>query len=220
MSEMAMFPLGSVLFPGMPTALHLFEERYLVMLSRLLQQNSPEFAIVLIERGTEAGGGETRFDTATVARITQLQSATDGSIDLVAEGIRRVEVDEWLPDDPHPRAVVHDLPELGWDDSLLPLREEAERVVRRELARASEFANVIWSPDVVVSDDPVEAAWQLAGIAPLGQLDQQTLLRSPTMERLLTDLVRLTVETAEMRAAFEDDELSRELDELSGDDED
>lgn len=215
-----MFPLGSVLFPGMPTALHLFEERYLVMLSKLIQQEPPEFAIVLIERGTEAGGGETRFRTATVAQITQLQSSTDGTIDLVAEGTRRIEVDEWLPDDPHPRALVHDLPELEWDESLRPLREEAERVVRRELARASEFGNIIWSPDVMVSDDPVEAAWQLAGVAPLGQLDQLTLLRSTSMQELLTNLVRLTTEAAEMRAAFEDDDLDRELDELTGDDED
>jgi hypothetical protein len=71
-----------------------------------------------------------------------------------------------------------------------------------------------------VSDDPVEAAWQLAGVAPLGQLDQLTLLRSTSMQELLTDLVRLTTEAAEMRAAFEDDDLDRELDELTGDDED
>ncbi|MEO9015239.1 MAG: LON peptidase substrate-binding domain-containing protein, partial [Terrimesophilobacter sp.] len=53
-----MFPLESVLFPAMPTALRIFEERYLVMLAHIGQQEVAEFGIVLIERGSEAGGGE------------------------------------------------------------------------------------------------------------------------------------------------------------------
>ena len=112
-----MFPLGSVLFPSMPLALRVFEERYLAMLASVLQEEPSEFGVVLIERGQEVGGGEHRFDVGTVARIAQLESA-EGFIALIAHGTRRFRVVEWLPDDPYPRALVTEIDELDWDDSL------------------------------------------------------------------------------------------------------
>jgi Lon protease-like protein len=110
---------------------------------------------------------------------------------LVAQGERRIEVLEWLEEDPHPAARVRELPELDWSDDLMPLREQAEGAVRRTLRLASEFADQLWSPDVEVAVDPIAAAWQLAAIAPLGELDQMALLRSESMEALLTALIEL-----------------------------
>jgi Lon protease-like protein len=193
MGSFAMFPLGSVLFPHMPLALRVFEERYLVMMSRVLSDQPPEFGVVLIERGREAAGAEAqrRFGIGTVARITEL-GATEGDLAVIAQGQRRIEVVEWLDDDPHPSAVVRDLPELRWDDALAPLREEAEVVVRRTIAKASEFVELPWDADVELAADPVEAAWQLAGIAPLTPLDQVRLLRASSLAELLAELAELT----------------------------
>ena len=179
-----MFPLGSVLFPHMPLALRVFEQRYRVMLARVLADDDAEFGVVLIERGREAGGGEQRFAIGTIARIEEL-GALDEDIALVARGGRRVEVVQWLDDDPHPMAVVRDLPELEWDESLRPMRDQAELIVRRAVSRASEFVELPWSGDAELSDDPVESSWQLAGIAPVGALDQLALLRSTSLRQLL-----------------------------------
>ena len=186
-----MFPLGSVLFPYLPLQLRVFEERYLVMLSRILADEPAEFGVVLIERGQEVGGGEHRFRYGTVAQITQL-AASDGFVGVLAQGERRVEVLDWLEEDPYPEAVIRDVPELDWDDDLFPLREEAEQAVRRALVLASEFTDQAWSPDVELSEDPTAAAWQLAGITPVGPLDQIALLRSTTMEGLLTAVLVYT----------------------------
>jgi len=191
-----MFPLGSVLFPHMPLALRVFEERYIVMLSQILVDDPAEFGVVLIERGQEVGGGEQRFSFGTIAQILQIEAADD-YLALVAQGDRRVEVVEWLPDEPFPSAEVRELDELEWDDDLQPLRDRAEHEVRRALALASEFADMPWAASVEISDDPVEAAWQLAAISPLGPLDQVTLLRSTSMEQLLLLVVKLTAAAAE-----------------------
>jgi Lon protease-like protein len=188
MSELAMFPLGSVLFPGMPLSLRIFEQRYVVMLSRVLQQDPSEFGVVLIERGQEVGGGEQRFSTGTVAQIVQLE-ASDGFIGLVAQGTRRFSVIDWLDEAPHPRARVRDLPELEWDEGARALLEEVESLVRRGLARESEFADDHWPADVELSGVPVERAWQLAGIAPIGPLDQVSLLGAESMVELLDGLI-------------------------------
>jgi len=192
---MPMFPLGSVLFPQMPLPLRVFEERYLVMLSELVRSDDPRFGVVLIERGFEVGGGEHRFGVGTAATIAQL-GADEGVVGLVAQGGERFEVVEWLPEEPYPRAEIRFLPELEVGPELDPLRRETEQLVRRSIAQASEFAELVWPADVELADDPARALWQLAAISPLGPLDQVGLLRATSAEELLRRLTALTEEAA------------------------
>lgn len=205
MTALSMFPLGSVLFPHMPLLLRVFEDRYLVMLSRILGDEPSEFGVALIERGQEVGGGERRFSTATVAQITQLDSA-EGFVVLVAEGDRRVEVIEWLEEDPHPIASVTPIAELEWDDALEVLRVTAENTVRRTIALASEFIEAAWPADIELADDPVAAVWQLAAIAPLGELDQIALLRATSAEQLLSMTIELTAAAEQALRALRPEE--------------
>ncbi len=214
MTVMPMFPLGSVLFPAMPTALRVFEERYIVMLSTILGDEPPEFGIVLIERGSEVGGGEHRFPIGTVAQITRVETS-EGFIGLIAQGDRRIEVVRWLDDDPSPRAEVRAVDELEWDeDRHRALLERAEQLVRRTISRASEFVEQQWPADIELSDDPVQACWQLVGIAPLGALDQVRLLRAGTVVELLSALIEATEGAAEMLAmpGLDDDDFTALLD--------
>jgi len=190
-----MFPLGSVLLPAMPLQLRVFEERYLRMLADLVAAEEARFGVVLIERGFEVGGGDARFDVGTVAEILQVV-AGDGVVGLAAQGGSRFEIVEWLDDAPHPRAEVRELADLVWDDALAPLLEETERLVRRTLAEASEFSETGWSPDVELTDDPLPRCWQLAGVAPVGDLDRLRLLRASTTEGLLTLIGELTRDAA------------------------
>ncbi|MEO5919861.1 MAG: LON peptidase substrate-binding domain-containing protein [Pseudolysinimonas sp.] len=191
MTTLPMFPLGSVLFPAMPLPLRVFEDRYLAMLATVLQDEPPEFGVVLIERGQEVGGGDTRFDIGTIARIADLD-VTDSAVGMLALGGARFEVLAWGDDDPYPTAEIRMLPELVWDEGLRDRLHDAERAVRTGLAIASEYVELAWSPDVEVADSPLDAAWQLAAIAPLGPLDQIELMRSESLETLLTRVVDLT----------------------------
>lgn len=201
--ELPMFPLGSVLVPAMPLSLRVFEPRYLRMLQDLLPdglsggKGIPEFGVVLIERGQEVGGGEKRFGVGTVAQIADVKIA-DGHLALLAEGTRRIEVVEWLDEDPYPRAKVRELPPLQWHEDLAERRTETEAMVRRTLARASEFEDLAWSPAVQLSEDPVDALWQLAAIAPIGPLDQLGLLRSASARELLGAIHAATRDAGEL----------------------
>lgn len=189
-----MFPLGSVLFPHMPLPLRLFEPRYLEMLRDVLNEEPSEFGVVLIERGSEVGGGDVRVDVGTVARITGLDTAGE-SVLMIAQGAHRIRVTGWQEDDPYPRAEVEDVPTPAWSADLLPQLERAQRVVRRVLKAAEEAgAEMRWPSDVGLDDDPAAASWQLAAIAPLGPLDQQELLRSESLGRLLARTIELTEE--------------------------
>ena len=91
--------------PYAPLPLHVFEPRYRALVEACLE-GEPEFGVVLIERGSEVGGGDTRFDVATVARILQVGRADDGRYVLGTVGTRRLRVVRWLDDAPYPRAEV------------------------------------------------------------------------------------------------------------------
>ena len=58
MAVMPMFPLGTVLLPGGVLPLHVFEPRYRKMVTDCVESPDHEFGVVLIERGSEVGGGE------------------------------------------------------------------------------------------------------------------------------------------------------------------
>lgn len=189
--ELPMFPLGSVLFPGMPLQLRVFEPRYVAMVSTVLREAEHEFGVVLIERGSEVGGGDARFGVGTVARIVSIEPSED-SILLLASGASRFEVVRWLQDDPFPRALVRDLAAVELDDSTASALSEAESLVRATLSRASEFVELPWPADIELSPELAQRIWQVSGIAPLSPMDQYALLRSGTASELLARLVEDT----------------------------
>lgn len=204
--QMAMFPLGTVLLPGEALPLQIFEPRYRQMITDLLSRDdeAPEFAVVLIERGSETGGGEQRSQIGTAAVITHLEALDDGRYALLAVGNRRIRVETWLPDDPYPRAevsVLHDDPEgRGSDPSdgpgMLELSVAATHLrVTRAYQMAVELGDMADDRDLSISNDPVLATYQLASLAPLGPLDRQQILhasnpmaRLDTLDRALDDV--------------------------------
>jgi len=201
-----MFPLGTVLVPHMPLALRLFEPRYLKMLGELLDSSEPEFGVVLIERGHEVGGGDQRAAVGTMARILEVE-APEGFMSVLATGTRRFRVQSWLGDDPYPRAAVTVLPDLEWDESLGPQFEQTESVVRHALAVHNDHAET-WPHDVQISEESIVASWQLAGMTPVGALDQYKLVRAESTHELLAmtdEFARGALTTVQMIWGDEDE---------------
>jgi Lon protease-like protein len=196
-----MFPLGSVLVPSAGLPLHVFEPRYRRLVADCLA-GSGEFGVVLIERGSEVGGGDQRSDTGTVARIVDAAELPDGRYALVAVGVRRIRVDRWLPDDPYPCAEVADWPDPDpGPDHGEHLRTVLTRL-RRCLALAAEAGDQAAPATIELAEDPVLAGYQAAAVAPLGPLDQQRLLGASTPDErlaLLGDLLDDVTQVLELR---------------------
>jgi len=211
MPVMPMFPLSTVLMPAMPLPLRIFEERYLKLLGDLIGQESPEFGVVLIARGPEVGGGEKRLDLGTIASVTNI-GTTEQFYGLESVGSKRFRVNAWLPDDPYPLADIDFIPDLIWDDTLMPARVHLESKVRQLLAFASEFGDLQYGHDVELSEDPMEACWRLAGVLPVGELDQMDLLGSQSAEELISktyDIVKFAEEDlrAMLQTGLKDEDL-------------
>ena len=192
-----MFPLGSVLLPGMPLPLHVFEPRY----RRLMQDclaGTPEFGVVLIERGSEVGGDDVRTALGTVARIVEATELPDGRWAVGAIGTRRIRVARWLDDDPYPRAEVEDLDEAspgpGYDDRLA----DAVALLRRALAAKAELGEPAVASTIELTDEPLVAGYQAAGIAPLNPLDQLRILGVDDPDERIALLVELLADALEL----------------------
>jgi uncharacterized protein len=92
--QLPLFPLDSVLFPGCPLDLQLFEPRYLSMLSRCLKQGTG-FGVVTILEGREVGAAPVRFaDSGCEARIVDWQQRPNGMLGIRVEGARRFRVEQ------------------------------------------------------------------------------------------------------------------------------
>ena len=111
MAVMPMFPLGTVLLPGVVLPLHVFEPRYQQLVRDCLETPTHEFGVALIDRGSEVGGGDTRSDVGVVAMMLQVAAMDGGRFAVVTVGTRRIRVLEWLDDDPYPRAEVEEWPD-------------------------------------------------------------------------------------------------------------
>jgi Lon protease-like protein len=184
MTVMPMFPLGSVLFPGMPLALRVFEERYLKMMGAILDDDVPQFGVVLIERGPEVGGGERRFGLGTLAEVLEI-AAPDGPLAVVAKGTTRFRVTSWLDDDPYPMAEIEVLDPLTVEEGATDQLAQTETIVRDTLEYLESITDSLaWSSDIDLSEDLEEKLWQLAGIAPLGPLDHQDFLAENSFSEL------------------------------------
>ena len=170
-----MFPLGSVLFPSVYLPLHVFEERYRALVQDCLD-GPGEFGVVLIERGSEVGGGDIRTTVGTVARINEATRFDDGRWALGAVGTRRIRVLDWLSDDPYPRAEVEDWGEPSPAAGLNEAIAITVAMLRRVLALRSELGDDVAPATVELSDDPVLASYQAAAVAPIGPADHYALL--------------------------------------------
>lgn len=185
--ELPMFPLGSVLFPNTVLPLRVFEPRYQALVDDCVAGDG-RFGVVLIERGSEVGGGDTRFEIGTIAHIAGVADLEDGHRLILAVGIGRIEISRWLPDDPYPRAEVDELAEEMAASPQLPI---AERKLRRTLALMSEAGYDVGDTGFEVSDDDLAAVNQLCALAPLSPLDAQDLLGAESPSERLARLQRL-----------------------------
>ncbi|HUQ11346.1 MAG TPA: LON peptidase substrate-binding domain-containing protein [Steroidobacteraceae bacterium] len=166
-----LFPLHTVLFPGGPLPLRIFEARYIDMVGRCSREQAP-FGVVLIQDGDEAGAVATTATIGCTARIADFSTLEDGLLGISCVGERKFRVLRvWREADGLNMAEVELLspePGVALPESFAPLGA----AVRRAMDELAEhYAHV--------EKMPGDAAWvgsRLAELLPLQLLDKQLLL--------------------------------------------
>ncbi|HEY1818587.1 MAG TPA: LON peptidase substrate-binding domain-containing protein [Trebonia sp.] len=214
MSELLpLFPLSTVLFPGMRLPLHIFEERYRLLVTHLQEQPAPQrFGVIAIRKGREVGadGITALHEVGCVATVRQITPHADGRFDLAtvgAERFRLLRVDAELPyfrgeveplSDEDGRAAEDGQPADA--DALAFAVSRAQAGFRAYLnALADRGGGVISVADL--PDDAALLSYVIGAAMIIDLPERQSLLAAPTaVERLKRERSILVRETAMLRA--------------------
>ena len=205
--RLPLFPLGTVLFPGLVLPLTVFEDRYRHLVRHLmdLPDGTPrEFGVVAIEQGLEVlpptTGGIVHSEVSLhnvgcVAQLRQVTEHTDGHFEIVSVGDRRFRITGLVADPaPYPVASVEWFPEPA-------ATEAADELAPQVLAAFRDYLEVLrGGHEDQLPDDPIVLSHLIAATAALTVAERQELLATPdTTTRLRDELRLLQRETALLR---------------------
>jgi Lon protease-like protein len=187
--ELPLFPLQTVLYPGLPIPLHIFEDRYRQMFKRILD-GERRFGVVAIVRGRDVDADATYHPVGCVAEVAEVKRHADGRLDVVARGRSRFRIDGVTQAAPYIVAEVSTLPEAA-GDAAEQRSVKAGRLFTRYVATLLRMAGEeVESIDI--PDDPVAASYLVAAGLQVDLADKQRLLALPSAaERLAAEATLL-----------------------------
>ena len=189
--EIPLFPLNTVLFPGQILPLHIFEDRYRLMIRRCLAEDLP-FGVVLIKRGAEVGAAAEPYEVGTIARILKSSHQPDGTLDIVTVGQERFYIQELIHDQPYLRGEVRalPLPEAPGSEAVAALADRVREGVLHYIKLIAQAAGLEIQVDAV--PEVPEQLGYLAGIAmQIDNREKQEILAQTSLREVLAREVQL-----------------------------
>jgi Lon protease-like protein len=183
-SNLALFPLNTVLFPGGTLPLHIFEERYRLMIGECLDADLP-FGVVLIKSGHEVGGAAEPYAVGTTARISRYRRLDDGRLNLVAVGGDRFRIERLTQSHPFLRADVEILHTLDGDMAESRVAATDVSSLYRDYHRLALSLTSQWQDRVGLPPDPDALADFVAGRMETEQELKQRLLETTSVRERL-----------------------------------
>lgn len=190
-----MFPLNTVLFPGVSIPLHVFEDRYRALVHHLLRIEDPServFGTVAIREGYEVGdhGAQSLYRVGVRMQLTEVESNEDGTFEIVATARDRIILDGLETSGEFANGDVTDSPDEPIEGSeALHNRARATFTAYRAAVSAMQGSTFAGS----LPRDPGYLSWTLAALAPLPMAERQSLLEAESPEarlELVTTLLR------------------------------
>ncbi|MFC1879795.1 LON peptidase substrate-binding domain-containing protein [Chloroflexota bacterium] len=189
MYELPLFPLNTVLFPGTPLNLHIFEARYKQMVKMCMDEKKP-FGVALIRQGVEAAGPLAQpFPVGCTARIIQVQRLNQGRMNIVALGEERFRIHS-LDSQSHPYLVgtVADYPmPAPSPPALQRFGPSLRRQVEGYIATLINAGGVKFDLEQLPTE-PMPLAYMAAAILQISAARKQALLSFENADDLLSSL--------------------------------
>jgi uncharacterized protein len=187
------FPLKTVLFPGMPMPLRVFEPRYKKMIGECLA-GSGNFGVVLIKEGEEVGPPAVPFEVGTEAKIIKAERLDDGQLFIIVSGQRRFKIVKLLEPEPFLSAEVVFLPELEGDRNAALLTDQILRLVLSDFVQLASIFTLEPVYPFRFPSDPARFSFLAAHLLSAPMTTKQQLLESETVEDRLKLARKLFVE--------------------------
>ena len=198
--RLPLFPLNTVLFPNGTMPLHVFEERYRLMVRVCLEGDST-FGIVLIKSGSEVGEPAEPHPVGTAARIEDVNRMDDGRMLLVVKGVERFAIQRIVRQQPY---IEADVRLLGAEPDDGPVAADVLDAVRAAVTRHVRLAMGLrggWVREVKTPDDAEALSYFVGGLLQSDADVKQSLLEEPsTARRLRRELALLGEEEEKLKA--------------------
>jgi Lon protease-like protein len=191
MNTIPLFPLHTVLFPGMPIRLQIFEDRYLQMVQNCIDQDLP-IGIVLIKEGLEALGPlPIPYDMGCLSQIKRVNPQKNGRLNMLAQGSERIEILEVLREGPYLQAVIRARPLRGVKTSgALHLAKLLQPMLARYLVELAALRERQVDPPDLPSH-PQRLAYLACSLLQLPPGQKQALLAMADATQLLESLFKI-----------------------------
>jgi Lon protease-like protein len=196
-----LFPLNAVVFPGVSTPLHVFEERYRSLVRELVEIESVfdrVFGILAIREGYEVGdhGMQSAHRVGTLVQLTEVEPYADGRFDIEVIGRQRLRVVDSDSSGPFLRGEVELLPDSDEPDAA----REAELALATFETYRTRLSELRGGPVLAgeMPRDPAYLSYALASTCLLTLPQRQALLEADSARERLGMLRRTLHE--EMRA--------------------
>jgi Lon protease-like protein len=204
MSEtLPLFPLGTVLYPGLLLPLHVFEERYRQLVRDLLAGPEPRtFGVIAIREGRETGpdGILTLYEVGCTATVRQATELDDGRYDLVTVGTQRFLLASTDDTEPYLQGEVELLAEETGDETGAAMAARSVQDAFRTYLGALAERGVTQVSVPGLPDDPILLSYLVAASMIIDLPDKQVLLAEPdALHRLVTERMLLSRETTMLR---------------------
>ncbi len=205
MSEkLPLFPLGTVLYPGMLLPLHIFEERYRQLVRDLLGGPDPRrFGVIAIRKGRETGvdGVHSLYEIGCTATLRRVERYPDGRFDIVTVGTQRfrlLSLDQHLP---YLQGEIEPLTDDAVDaDAAAPLVRTVQAAFHAYLDALTERGGAVVKVDELPAE-PTLLSFIVAAAMVIDLPEHQRLLAEPdTVRRLSAQRSLLARETAMLKA--------------------
>lgn len=189
MYRLPLFPLHTVLFPGTPITLHIFEPRYRLMIEQCLQTGQP-FGVVLIREGREALGPLAQpHPVGCTAQITDVERLPNGHMNIVAVGRERFHIVELSYDRPYLVGTVEPFPPADPDQpETLAAAHQLRPWVERYLAILSRALQSDSLDPAALPDDPLALGYFAAALVQIPADQKQSLLATRRAAQFLSDM--------------------------------
>lgn len=187
MYEIPIFPLNAVLFPGTPIKLHIFEDRYKLMIEECYQEGQP-FGISLIRSGQEVGGQAEPFSIGCSAVITELEPLTEGRYNLVALGTDRFQIITLKNHKPYLTALVEPFALKNTHLETLQSQSDTLRIWIRKYLRILAEATETKLDQQQLPNDPSRLAYIASFLLNIPSAQKQSLLTIENLDELIAQL--------------------------------
>jgi Lon protease-like protein len=202
--KLPLFPLGTVLYPGLLLPLHIFEERYRQLMRDLLERPQPRrFGVIAIRKGRETGvdGVSALYEVGCLATVRQVVQHTDGTFDIVVVGASRFRLqaldDSWA----YLRGLVELLPEQTGDEAVAAHAVPAVQRAFRGYLTALDARGLTQEGPDELPEEPGLLSYLVAATMVIDLPNRQALLAEPDHgQRLEAERKLLSRETAMLRA--------------------